>query len=118
MLTAIQVFLLAFTLFSLSRVYLRFKEGVLSPKASLFWLILWLGALIGILMPQTTSRVAGIFGVGRGVDIIVYISLAILYYLVFRIYVMIEDLRREISFLVRHIGIKNSVSKSSKSKKR
>lgn len=117
MLTTIQIFLLAVILFSLSRVYLRFREGVLSPSASVFWFVIWVGALVVVLMPQTTSRIAEVFGVGRGVDIIVYISLAILFYLVFRIYVMIEDLRREISFLIRHIAIKNSTPGTPKKKK-
>ncbi len=114
MLTTIQIVLLAFIIFAISRVILRVKEKVLSTQSALFWLLIWLAALIGILLPATTTRIAGIFGVGRGVDVIVYISLALLFYLVFRIYVMIEDIRHEITILVRQIALQKSSPSSSK----
>ncbi len=107
MLTAIQIILLALILFFISRVILRAREKVIPIKTAIFWLIIWLAALVGILLPKTTTQIAEIFGVGRGVDIIVYISLALLFYLVFRVYVMIEDLRRDITSLVRQIALSN-----------
>ena len=108
MLTAIQIILLALILFFISRVILRAREKVIPIKTAIFWLIIWLAALVGILLPKTTTQIAEIFGVGRGVDIIVYISLALLFYLVFRVYVMIEDLRRDITSLVRQIALGNA----------
>jgi|SRR3989344_3933645 len=112
MLTSIQILLLAFILFALSRVILRSREKILSNQASLFWIFIWLAALVGILLPATTTRIAELFGVGRGVDVIVYISLALLFYLVFRIYVMIEDIRHEVSFLIRHLALRKTLKKS------
>lgn len=117
MFTSIQLVLLAFILFAISRVLLRAREKNLSNQAAFFWFLVWVAALVGVLTPATTTRIASFFGVGRGVDVIVYISLVILFYLVFRIYVLIEDLRHEITFLVRQIALKNSQKKSS-SKKR
>lgn len=114
MFTTIQLVLLSFILFALSRVYLRWRENVLSTKASLFWFFIWLAAMVGVSLPQTTTKIAGAFGVGRGVDIIVYMSLAILFYLVFRIYVMIGDIRNEITFLVRQLALFNSRKKFSR----
>lgn len=58
-----------------------------------------------ILLPTTTSQIASLLQVGRGVDVILYISLALLFYLVFRGYVMIEDLRHDITTLVRQLAI-------------
>ena len=111
MLTSIQILLLTFILFALSRVILRSREKILSSQTTLFWIFIWLAALIGILLPATTTRIAEFFGVGRGVDVIVYISLSLLFYLVFRIYVMIEDLRHETTFLVRHIALRKTLRK-------
>lgn len=107
MLTPIQIVLLIFTVFALSRVYLRAKEKILSPKTAIFWFLVWTAAAIGIILPKTTESIAQVFGVGRGVDVIVYISLVVLFYLIFRIYVMIEDLRHEITFIVRQVALKN-----------
>lgn len=107
MLTTIQIVLLIFVIFAISRVVLRFKERVLPVQMALFWILVWIAALIGILLPKTTTKIASLFGVGRGVDVIVYISLALLFYLVFRIYVMIQDLRHEITNLVRQLALQN-----------
>lgn len=117
MFTAIQIFLLAMVVFAISRVYLRLKEGVISSRMAFFWFLIWIAALIGITLPATTTRIAEFFGVGRGVDIIVYISLALLFYLVFRIYVMIEDLRHQITYIIREIALSGS-SKIRKNPKR
>lgn len=111
MLTTIQIILLAFIIFAISRVYLRAKEKILSPQTYIFWMLIWLAAAFGIIQPSTTSRLAEIFGVGRGVDIILYISLALVFYLVFRIYVMIEDLRHEITFIIRQVALKKTSSR-------
>lgn len=117
MLTPIQIFLLALVLFAVTRVYLRAKEKILSPKTALFWFLIWTAAAVGILLPTTTTNLAQIVGVGRGVDVIVYISLALLFYLVFRLYVMVEDLRHEITTLIRQIALSTS-SKTRTGKKR
>jgi hypothetical protein len=118
MLTTIQILLLAFVLFALSRVILRAREKIISPQAAIFWSLIWLAALAGTLMPQTTSSLASIFGVGRGVDVIVYISLALLFYITFRMFVMIEDLRHEITSLIRQIALKDLNKKTPKPSKR
>lgn len=119
MLTAIQIILLGLILFFISRVVLRAREKVIPAKTAVFWSIIWLFALIGVLLPRTTTQIAEVFGVGRGVDIIVYISIALLFYLVFRVYVMIEDLRRDITSLVRQIALQNaSMPQESTAKKK
>lgn len=113
MLTTIQIVLLIFVIFALTRVFLRLKEKVIPTKAALFWGFIWAAALTGILLPKTTTKIASIFGVGRGVDVIVYISLVLLFYLVFRIYVMIQDIRNEITTVIRKTALQNA-SKPSK----
>lgn len=107
MLTSLQIVLLILIGFFLSRVYLRYRENVISTKTTLFWTIIWILAIIGVTQPGTTTKIASFFSVGRGVDAIIYIALALLFYLVFRIYVMIEDLRREITTIVRTVALKN-----------
>ena len=116
MLTPIQIFLLLFILFAITRVYLRAKEKILSIRVSTFWFLTWTAAAVGILLPKTTENIASFFGVGRGVDVIVYISLVLVFYLIFRIYVMIEDLRHEITYIVRQVALQNT-SRPARSKR-
>lgn len=111
----IQVIAAIFTLFALSRAYLRFKERKLSSFAFIFWMLVWVAGVLAILLPDVTTRIAKIFGIGRGVDVILYASIVIIFYLLFRIYIKIEDTQREITELTRKValGDKNNHSKSS-----
>ncbi len=118
MLTVIQIVLLALIVFFISRVFLRAKEKVIPIKTAVFWMLIWSAALVGVILPKTTTQIAGVFGVGRGVDVIVYVSLVLLFYLVFRLYVMIEDVRREITILVRQIALQNALPPKDFSKKK
>lgn len=117
MLTTIQIVLVLFSIFALTRVYLRFQEKVIPAKTAFFWILIWVAALVGILLPKTTTKIASIFGVGRGVDVIVYISLALLFYLVFRIYVMIQDIRHEITTIIRKIALRDASKPSNHKRK-
>ena len=103
-----------FSIFALSRVYLRGKEKVIPQKLAIFWILIWIFAIVGILLPTTTTKLASFFGVGRGVDVIVYLALVLLFYLTFRLYVIIEDLRHEITDLVREIALQNNKKSNNK----
>ena len=99
-------------------MFLRFRERVIPPRAALFWALVWILASIGIIHPATTTKLASFFGVGRGVDVIVYLAISVLFYLVFRIYVMIEDIRREITSLIRKIALEETETPPKRRKKR
>lgn len=101
----IQLFLFFFIVFALSRVLLQLRQGHISVGAFIFWLVVFFSALIGIIYPQVTGRIAQFLGIGRGADAIIYISIALLFYLVFRLSIAIEDIRHEISELVREIAL-------------
>lgn len=102
----VQIILTLFLIFAASRVYLRFKEGTISLGTFLFWFAFWLLAIFTIFYPDFTTYWAQILGIGRGADAIFYISILLLFYLIFRTNVMLENLREEISKLVREIALK------------
>lgn len=101
----IQIILLVFVLFALSRVYLQFKNRQLKLGGFLFWALLFLTAIIGIILPNEMTRFANALGIGRGVDFVIYASIALLFYLVFRLYVYLEEVRHEITDVVRKIAL-------------
>ncbi len=107
----LQIILLVFLLFALSRVWLRFRDIQISPTEFVFWGLLFTTAVVGVVLPGETTRLAAVLGIGRGVDLVVYASIATLFYLVFRIYVMMEDLRHDITLLVRKIALREKVRK-------
>lgn len=106
LLLPVQLLLLTFVLFAASRAILQFRGGALRIGSLTFWLTIWLVALVAVFYPEETSRLAHLLGIGRGVDIVMYGSVAILFYLVFRLHVHMEDLRSQLSSLIREISLK------------
>ncbi len=102
----IQIVLFTFVLFAASRAVLQFRGGTFRFGALTFWLLIWAVALVAIFYPEETTRLAKVLGIGRGVDVVVYASIAILFYLVFRLHVYIENVRTEISRLIREVAFK------------
>lgn len=116
-LSVTQILLSIFLLFAVSRVFLRFRGGSLSPLGFIFWTTLFSSAIIAVVFPALTSKVASALGIGRGADAIIYTSVVILFYLVFRLYVYIKDIRQEMTELVSKLALqqgKKHVRKSSK----
>ena len=103
---AIQIVLIIFLVFALTRVLLRFRGSQLGVLEFLFWLLIFAGAAVGVIFPHATTRIANLLGIGRGADFVIYGAIVTLLYLVFRIYVVIEDVRGEITELVRKLAIR------------
>ncbi|MBU0625035.1 DUF2304 family protein [Patescibacteria group bacterium] len=102
----IQLFIIAFAGFAVWRTIFRFREGVLGRGALVAWLIFWLVVVIAVAQPQVTSWVALLVGVGRGVDAAIYISVIVLFYLVFRVFLKLEKIEHDITLLVREISLR------------
>lgn len=103
----IQILLICFLLFAVSRAVLRLKDGSLALGSFLFWLALWSLAAVAIIDPSFTTYVARVIGIQRGADVIIYISIVLLFYLIFRINILIENLKDEITKLNRQIALSN-----------
>jgi len=110
----IQIIIIAFLLFAASRVLLRFKDRSISIGELIFWMLLWIGAGVITLLPQSTDFLAKILGVGRGVDAIIYIAIIILFYGMFRLYVKMEHIEHEITDIVRKTALKNDTKTDDK----
>jgi len=102
----VQILLFIFVLFAASRAILQFRGGTIRFGALSFWLLIWIVALVAIFYPSETTRIAQLLGIGRGADVVVYASIAILFYMVFRLNVYLENVRTEISRLIREVAIK------------
>ncbi len=103
----IQILIIAFLLFAVSRVILRFKDRTISIGELIVWLVVWVGAGVITILPQSTDFLAKILGVGRGVDAIIYLAIIMLFYGVFRLYVKMEHIEHEITDIVRKTALKD-----------
>lgn len=101
----IQLVAIVFLIFAFSRVWLRAREGSIGWGMFLFWILIWILVLVAVIKPELTTQLAKRLGIGRGVDVVLYISIVLLFYLNFRSNVMIENLRHEITRLTRIIAL-------------
>jgi hypothetical protein len=104
----IQIFIVLFVLFAISRAVVRLRDGVLGVAWFAFWLAMWLVLGVVAVLPQTTTVIAEFLGVGRGVDAVIYTAIIFLFYLVFRLFLKIEKLEHEITLMVRELGLRKA----------
>lgn len=93
----------------------RFRKREMSARWFALWVALWVGASIVVLIPKTSERIAAILGVGRGVDVVMYLSIAALFYFMFRIMTRIDRMERDITKIVREVALKKDEKRISES---
>lgn len=79
----------------------RARQGVVSWGEAALWSVLWIAAGVVILMPEATSVIARLFGVGRGVDLVMYAAVTLLFVLVFKAFLTLDRLERTLTDIVR-----------------
>jgi hypothetical protein len=118
----IQIVIIVFGVFALSRAFLRFKDNNMGINSLLFWSVVWLAVIAVALNPFIFSSVAYRLGIATGMSFLVYASVIVLFYLVFRLYVSIENQNKTITKLVRQLAIRDAEKREpalgSKPKKR
>ncbi len=105
--TVIQILLAVFAAFGFLAAVSRFRRGGIGLKQLTLWTLLWGAVIVVVLRPETTSDIARRLGVGRGADVVVYLSIAALFYLQFRLFARVEDQERQITKLARELALKD-----------
>lgn len=102
----IQYFLVFLVLLILYRVTVKWRQGFLAFRDMIFWVGFWLVVGAIVIVPETTSFMARMVGVGRGSDLVVYLSIVLIFYIIFQITVRIERIDRNITKIVRQVALK------------
>ena len=84
---------------------LRLKNNKMSVGLAFLWIIIWLVVIWVSIFPNSTNAFATLTGIGRGLDLVLIIGLIVGYYLIFKMYGMIESMDKEITLLVREIAL-------------
>ena len=103
----IQIIIILFVLFAWSRAFLRMRGKNISIGEFSFWSFIWIAVIFMALFPDVVSGLSIMVGVGRAVDLLMYISIILLFYLMFRLYVKMDTQAKETTKLVREIAMKN-----------
>jgi len=103
----IQIILVAIIAVIIWRLALKLKNKDITVKQFGGWLIIWLAALVVVVWPESTVFIANLVGVGRGSDLVIYLSVIAIFYIIFRLLLRIEKLEKNLTKLVRQEALKD-----------
>jgi hypothetical protein len=104
-----QVIALIIIIFFLSRLFWQKKKGLISANEFIFWFIFWiLAAIAVILLKWIDELVVGLGFSGSGIEVLLYIGVVILFYLIFKLRLRTERIEKDITKIVRNKTLENS----------
>lgn len=107
----IQIILIATTIGVLVLLLQRRATARTKAWKKLIMLALAAVAVISILYPQLTTKVAHLVGVGRGTDLLLYLLVAVFLYVTVGFYLRFRDLERQLTVMARRIAIDEAVQR-------
>ena len=105
--TGIQIVLLTGIAFISLYFFIRWKKRVLDILLLTF---LILAAVVFVMWPDLTQNLAKFLGVGRGADLVFYISILIFWFVVLKLYSRVRSLEQKLTETIR----KNAIEKVEK----
>lgn len=83
-------------------------RGQMRKRIALFWLLVWLGSGTTIVWPRATVVVANRLGIGRGADLVLYVSVVVTMAGFFYVYTRFRRMDTQLTQLVRALAIQNA----------
>ena len=108
MIKPIQIIAIIFAIFALTKVILRLRKKKLTINEFIFWASIWIILIILSIFPDISHNIASFFGFGRGLDFFMVTSILLILYLIFRIFIKLEELDSRITRLARNIALRES----------
>lgn len=103
-----QIIALIIIAFFLSRLCWQKKKNHISFNEFLFWLVFWLLAGAVVIFLKSIDRFVADLGFsGSGIEVLLYLSVALIFYFVFRLRLRLEKIEKDITKVVENIAIKN-----------
>ncbi|MBT4277273.1 DUF2304 domain-containing protein [Candidatus Falkowbacteria bacterium] len=102
----IQFLIILFSLFAISRLFKKLRSKEVRNTEFYSWLFFWFLVIGATIWFKETDRIANFFGVEKGADLAVYVSVLFLFYLIFKLIVKVEKQEKEITKITREIALK------------
>jgi hypothetical protein len=99
-------YLLLFLLAAGLWVYLRFLRSRSRDRFIVF--VVFISAVVFVLMPSWSSALARAVDVDRGVDLVIYVALVLLSFVVLMLYTQLRMLRGQLTQLARESALRHA----------
>ena len=103
---SIQILLLTALVIITILTWRRAMQQSLRLLEAVGWTAVWMVAAVIVSLPGITTIFAQIVGIGRGVDLVVYLSIFLLFVLVFHVHVMHDRMERTLTELIRQDALR------------
>jgi small membrane protein len=101
----IQIILISGVVFITFYLYLRLRSNLID--AMLIFLFCG-GAIFFIVFPDSTTAIAHRLGVNRGINLVFYVTILFLFFLILKLYSRIRKLEKKFTDLVRDKSVENA----------
>ena len=81
----------------------------LTRRWGLAWMALWIAAIVAIAFPKLLGRLAQLLGIGRGTDLVLYVSILFMFVGFFLLYMRYRRISEQLTTVVRHIAIRDAL---------
>jgi hypothetical protein len=106
MMQPIQIAALIFAVIHIARLLALWKGKKIPGKSALLWFFVWFAVLVVVFATPVIDALSRPVGVGRGIDLVVYIAIMVLFYMIFQLHMKIDKIEREITKVTRESALK------------
>lgn len=109
---SLQLFLIYLLIVGIYMIFRTIKKKKISMKYGMYWTIIFAVMLILIIFPNIIERLATLCGFEEAPNMLFLLSIFLLFYIVFRIYVTITKLQETNKTLVQELSsLKKEIKK-------
>lgn len=106
--SAFQILALAVIAGMLVRDFVTWSRAHTSIRVRVIRCLIWAVAAIAIAVPGLVQSVAEMLGIGRGADVVLYLSVLGFVWVTFFLYARCLRLERDLTTLTRHLAIREA----------
>lgn len=85
----------------------RLKRGEMSVRKFVLWIAVWGGVSVLAVYPEFVKFAANVTGIESGINALIFFGFIFLFYLVFKLFIIVEHLERDITNVVRKKAIED-----------
>ena len=108
MVQMIQIVGVVFAFFAFLHVYISYKKNIIKTFGFLLWSGVWFCAVVVSLYPDVLKVFSRFFQIGRSIDVLIYTSIIVLFYLIFNLYIKYDSSEKQLTKIVRLIALKDT----------
>lgn len=106
--TLMQYALIVLGSLGMLNLFVQLSKKNIEVSHSIKWFVAWMSMIVIAIEPEIANRLANLFGIGRGADLIMYGAFIFLFFLIFKILLRLNKMDKQISKLVTHIAVKDA----------